>query len=71
MLVKKTGPLQQLRDHKCWKCGYTYSYDINKPNNSYVDYDDSSYYNCPKCGKSYYPIFQDINVLGNLIRNIF
>ena len=36
-LIKKTGPLQYLRDHKCWKCGVVYHYNTNKPSNTYVD----------------------------------
>lgn len=70
-LIKKTGPLQYLRDHKCWKYGFVYAYDINRPDNSYIDWEDSKHFDCPRCKKPYYPVFQDINIIGNLVRNIF
>lgn len=69
MLLKK--PLHHnFEKHKCWRCKMVYYYNPNKPSNS-SDWDDSNCYDCPRCGKSYFPMFQDINVLGNLIRNLF
>ncbi len=59
-----------IRKHRCKKCHYVYEFDINRPNNSYVDYEDSNHYDCPICGNPYYPPFQDLNIIGNIIRNI-
>ena len=71
-LVKKKD-MKHLKIHKCWRCGTIYYYDETKPSNYMsVCYEfDSKCFDCPKCKKSYYPMFQDINILGNLIRNIF
>ena len=70
MLVKKPEK-HGLKKHKCWKlrCRTVFYYNPSKPYNSW-DWDDSNYYKCPKCGKAWYLVFQDINVLGNFMRDI-
>ena len=58
------------RFHKCRKCKRVYPYDIDKPDNTYVDYDDDWHYDCPYCGTVWYrPV--GLNFLGCIIRNIF